>query len=182
PIGIESASLNPFGAPIIITSLEDQTNPAIVMVTTYNVATIQWRNVQMGGYAGGEIGTNPPVQGEFAMNVNSFENLLTGAEHDHGTISLVLGQQVFTGRFHGISVVPTATAFSCNPSLGFPGTCTMTGLNSRGTMSLFGSGLRIHGTYQTVWLIPAIGFTSTVSATATPMRHWDNQVRQDSDN
>ncbi|MGI0079132.1 MAG: hypothetical protein ACRECH_05870 [Nitrososphaerales archaeon] len=176
PIGIESAYLNPFGGPIVITSMND---PTIFIMAKYTQATIQWSNVQMGGYAGGEIGTNQ-VGGQFSMNVNSFENLVTGKEHDRGTLSLMLGQQVFTGRFHGISVVPTAGAYDCSATTGFP--CTMTGLNSTGAMNLFGSGLHIRGSYHTIWSIPAIGFSSTVSATATPMHHSDNQVRQDSDN
>src|SRR5487761_236136 len=107
PIGIESAYLNPFGGPLVITSMENQNDPAIFIVTTYNVATIQWRNVQMGGVAGGEIGTTL-VKGQFSMKVNSFENLVSGTEYDRGTIALGLSGQNLRGTFSGISVVPTA--------------------------------------------------------------------------
>lgn len=166
-IAIESAYLNPFGGPLVISS----TDGSIFIVANYTQATIQWRNVQMAGTVSGTFGGNSAT-GAFTMNVNSYENLLTGTEYDRGTIGMSLTQGTFAGYFHGKSVVPTLGATDCSAEFGLPtGTCTMTGLNSAGSMNLFGSGFQISGMYNTVWMIPAIGFTSTVSGTAYPVVH-----------
>ncbi len=186
PMGIESAYLNPFGGPIVISSLENPINPAIFLVANYTVANINWFGVQMGGQVSGTFGKTSG-QGIFTMNVNSRENLVTGIEQDRGTIVLTgvgpNGQNV-EGTFRGTSVVPTTGALPCPSSLGLPPTtCTMLGLNSAGSMKLHSGNYQIRGAYATAWGIPAIGFTSTVSATATPMHdhshHSHNQMEQD---
>lgn len=180
PIAIESAYLNPFGGPLVISS----TDGSISIQANYTQATIQWRNVQMGGTVSGTFGGNSAT-GAFAMNVNSYENLLTGTEYDRGTIGMSLTQGTFAGYFHGKSVVPTLGATDCSTEFGLPsGTCTMTGLNSTGSMNLFGSGFHIRGTYDTVWKIPAIRFTSIVSGSAYPVLHKEHghQMGQNFDN
>ncbi len=181
PMSIESAYLNPFGGPIVITSLENLTNPAIVIVANYTVANINWYGVQMAGMVGGTFGSSIG-HGAFAMNVNSRENLVTGIEHDSGTIVLMgvgpHGKNI-EGTFRGTSIVPpgtspaakAATQALCPSTLLYFGACTMTGLNSTGTMSLRSGNYQITGSYVTGWGIPAIGFNSTVSATATHAHH-----------
>ena len=187
PMGVESAYLNPFGGPIVISSLENPTSPAIFLVATYNVGRIDWYGVQMAGYAAGTFGKSTG-QGSFLMNVNSKENLITGIEQDRGTISLTgvgpNGQNI-QGTFKGTSVVPMLGATDCSAQFGLPsGTCTMTGLNSTGIMNLHGGNYHIIGAYHTIWNIPAVTFGSTVSGTAYPAVHkgHDHQMEHNSDN
>ncbi len=176
PVGIESAYLNPFGGNLLISSLDSTTNPTISLIANYTVGNIYWQGVQMAGLGASTFGAGE--SGNFAMNVNSAENLFSGVEYDHGTIALTgvgpNGQNI-QGTFHGISVVPTKGEFPCpysptGPNFP-PGTCMMTGLNSTGSMNLFSGNYHIVGAYHTVWNIPSVTFTSTVSGTAYPLVH-----------
>ncbi|HKW05553.1 MAG TPA: hypothetical protein VJN71_09670 [Nitrososphaerales archaeon] len=169
-VSIESPYLNPFGGPIVISMMTQQGSPAIVLIAKYNVGTINWFGVKMGGVV---AQTNDVAQtahpGSFAMNVNSRENLVTGVEYDQGRIALMgLKDHNFEGTFYGISTVPSAGEQDCSSWFWLPaGTCTMTGLDSAGTMNLRGGNFALSGTYVTMWAIPAIGFASSVSATLT---------------
>jgi hypothetical protein len=174
---IESAYLNPFGGPIVLSFVDSKYNPVITLAATYTTGRITWTGVQMGGFANSskDIGT-------FAMNVNSRENLVTGIEYDNGTIALFgVGPKGHNlgGTFQGTSWVPTLGASDCSAAFGLPpGTCTMTGLNSTGTMNLFGGHYQVVGHYHTIWGLPAIGFRSTVTGFAYPIHHHDGQYSQ----
>jgi hypothetical protein len=177
PIGIESAYLNPFGGPILLTSLESATSPAIFIEANYSSATIHWRNVLLAGNVTGTFDSSQ-VSGVFSMHVRSFENLVTGVERDRGRIILsgvVPNGKPVVGTFQGISIIPPENATNslpCSDLPGWPqgflsGTCTATGLTSMGTMNLHSGKIHITGTYETIWSTPAVGFMSFVNATAT---------------
>lgn len=172
---IESPYLNPFGWPIVISMMTQKGDPAIVLIAKYNVGTINWYGVKMGGIVAQTNGVTQSAHlGSFTMYVNSKENLVTGIEYDQGRIALmgVKGNN-FEGRFYGISTVPTTGEYDCSSMFWLPpGTCTMTGLDSAGTMNLRGGNFVLTGSYETMWAIPAVGFASSVSATLT---HLDSQ-------
>ncbi|HEV2389437.1 MAG TPA: hypothetical protein VGS04_01815 [Nitrososphaerales archaeon] len=164
---MESPYFNPFGAPIVVAS----TDGAVFIVATYSQGTIQWQNSVVGGQITGTFGTNP-VRGNFTLTSSENENLVTGTAQDGGHMSFTgmtdpnLNQN---GNFAGTSTIPTAGAFDCSSILGTPaGTCTATGFNSVGTFSMnTGPQYNIAGTYQTTWGVPALGFTSSISATTS---------------
>src|SRR5579864_220246 len=167
-VSIESPYLNPFGGPIVISMMTQQGSLAIVLIAKYNVGTINWHGVKMGGVVAETNGVAQSAHlGSFAMYVNSRENLVTGVEYDQGRIALIgVKGHNFEGRFYGISTVPSTGEYDCSSMFWLPtGTCTMTGLDSSGTMNLRGGNLELSGTYVTIWAIPAIGFASSVSAT-----------------
>jgi hypothetical protein len=170
PIGIESTYLNPFGGPIVLTSLDSTTNPAIAIIATYSSATIEWSNVLMAGTATGLFGASQ-ANGVFSMRVASFENLVTGVEYDQGQIVLndVTPNGILAvGEFHGVSTIPTTGGQVCPATLGFPDmACTETGLTSTGNMNLWSSNIHIVGAYETLWGTPALGFISSVSGKMT---------------
>lgn len=172
---IESPYLNPFGGPIVISMMTQKGDPAIVLIAKYNVGTINWYGVKMGGIVAQTNGVTQSAHlGSFTMYVNSKENLVTGVEYDRGRIALmgVKGDN-FEGRFYGISTVPKTGEYDCSSMFWLPpGTCTMTGLESAGTMNLRGGNFVLTGSYETMWAIPAVGFASSVRATLT---HLDSQ-------
>jgi hypothetical protein len=163
---VESAYLNPFGGPIVLAS----TDGSILLVAGYDHATISWRGVQTGGILAG-LYKGKPVDGQFSMRVDSKEDLVAGVERDSGLVSfLAMSKEKLDsdGFFGGVSVIPTAGEIACWQYFGLPaGTCELTGLNSTGALELHGEGVSISGLYQTVWAIPAIGFTSTVIASVS---------------
>jgi len=167
-MGFESAYLNPFGGPIIFASSAGE----IIVIAGYSQARIQWTDVQMGGTAAGTFG-NAPVAGAFGMLVNSSEDLKSGTEWDQGAISFFgMSNPALNGAgtFFGFSMIPAASAIPCP---GFPpGTCNVTGLQSNGLFSMTtASGASIVGRYSTSWTVPAVAFSSNISAWLTNSRH-----------
>ena len=167
PVMIESAYDNPFGGPIIISF---GTSGQITIGAMYTTATIQWSNVLLAGTVSGTYGTQS-VAGQFTMRVNSFENLVSGTETDHGTIALQLVAGSTTplnlhGQMVGTSIIPASGAQDCSALTGVPNTCAMTGLQSNGHLRLQGDHVQLVGTYETMWSTPAVGFQSTVTAAA----------------
>ncbi len=167
PLELESAYLNPWGAPIILAALDN----SFVIVSSYSEATIQWRNVEIMGLAKGTFDSNP-VSGSFAMRVNSFENLVSGVERDSGSVSLfAFSNSVLdaNGEMHGTSIIPTSGSYPCSGGSMPQGTCTMTGLISSGNLFISnGKDLRFVGTYYTIWNSPALAFESSVQASSPP--------------
>jgi hypothetical protein len=180
PIAIESAYWNPFGGPILITSLDSPTSPSILLVVTYRSATIDWSQVQLQGTVSGTFGSNTE-SGYYTTVTNSHEDLFAGTERDSGqmifagmTDSQLNGQ----GRLNGNTVIPAITpsnSFDCavpNPIFYVPGlpdgVCTSTGASSSGTFHMdMGHGDRIDGSYATVWLGPALNLSGPSLVTAT---------------
>lgn len=163
-VGIESAYLNPFGGPIIIAT----DGNGVIIVATYSQARIQWTGVVMGGTLTGTFG-GQQVAGNFGMLVNSTEDLRTGFEMDQGLISfggMSVPADDSTGAFQGLSTIPRGSAAPCP---GFPaGTCSITGLQSSGFFSMLtAGGQSVFGQYTTSWGMPAVSFTSSITATIT---------------
>ena len=162
-VGIESAYLNPFGGPIVMATEGN----AVVIVATYSQARVQWTNVEMGGTLTGSFG-GQQVTGSFGMVVNSSEDLRAGIERDQGSI-VFTGMSVSTddskGTFGGLSTIPRNSGIPC-PGPGFPAsTCSLTGLQSFGLFSqLTEGGQFVSGQYATSWGVPAVSFTSNISA------------------
>jgi hypothetical protein len=162
PMQFESAFLNPFGGPIFMASDGGE----IFVVSTYSEARVTWTGTQLGGEAAGSL-AGSQVKGSFGMTVNAVEDLKNGVEEDQGTIAFVGMSDPSlnaVGQFEGRSVIPPGS--DCPTSFNFPpGTCQLTGFSSQGEFSqdtaLGGS---IHGEYSTQWIVPAVAFTSTVSA------------------
>jgi hypothetical protein len=161
---VEVAALNPFGQPIVISSVDN----SILIVATYNHARTLWGGVQVGGNVNGTMGkANTPVSGYFAEKIVTTENYVTGVARDQGQISLV-GMSPSTlnaqGTFHGTSTIPTVGSFDCSPP-GLPGTCLATGFNSIGSFSLTNQkDWSIHGKYNVQWPAPSIIFGGTITA------------------
>ena len=160
-VGFESPYLNPFGGPVIIASAGGE----ILILASYSQARIQWTGVQMGGVATGFVGSNS-VDGSFGMIVDSNEDLRTGFEMDRGSIAFFgMSDPALNslGGFVGHSTIPKGSAVQCP---GFPqGTCSLTGLESSGVFTqktAFGGA--IFGKYATDWTVPAVLFSSTISA------------------
>jgi hypothetical protein len=184
-ISLENPYLNPFGAPIVIGSSDS----LIVIVTTYNVGTINWSGAQVAGaITSGTLGTGGSavrVTGTLGINSTENENLVTGAAVDKGAVALTSmspSSLDVSGTFSGNSVIPTAGEVDCSPDFGFPsfpagqGVCTQTGFNSVGqyNMSTPESSLRggsgkvtVVGQYDTMWTIPALAFSTTSSGNVT---------------
>lgn len=178
PILFESAYLNPFHGPVYIGA------PGVLtIVSGVDTAISKWNNIQTGG----SVFDNPqnlgnPI-GMFSMVSSSVENLVQGTEEDHGQIVLSgFGRQYSllnsAGSFHGKSWIPRANpgVYDCSAGLTAglgitlpAGTsiCVMTGSHSTGSFNLSSRSAhaRIQGSYDTTWLIPAVGFTSVVQAT-----------------
>ncbi|MGH9919924.1 MAG: hypothetical protein ACRD6W_13805 [Nitrososphaerales archaeon] len=156
---IESPYFNPWGAPIVLAS-EDN---SIVIAATYTRGSIVWTGTQDGGDMFGTLGTTQ-VSGAFNMTSTEFENLVTGNANDMGTISfssMTPSSLNNRGFYSGTSTIPTTGTSDCSASTGIPGTCTETGFQSIGQFTMNG----ISGSYDTTWGVPALGFSSTVSAT-----------------
>ena len=164
PIAVESPYWNPFGGPIVITSLDSLTNPTIFLVVSYSSATIGWSGVQLQGEMGGVYGTEP-VTGSYGQVTFSQENLVTGTETDAGTIAFV-GMSDPTlnshGAFAGHTSFNSYGSSDCAPLFGLPeGTCTATGATSDGSFWMLGDhGVSVTGSYHTVWSVPSL-FTQT---------------------
>jgi len=175
PIAVESPYWNPFGGPILITSLDGTSTspPSVFLVVSYTSATILWSGVQLQGLLGGTFGTEP-VSGAYGQGVSSYEDLMSGNEWDVGTIAFV-GMSDSTlnsqGGFLGHTAFSTAGSFDCAPEFGLPeGTCTATGATSSGSFWMLGSHLSyITGSYNTVWSVPSL-FTQTM-VMATVIQH-----------
>jgi len=166
PMQFESAFLNPFGGPIFMASEGGE----IFVVSTYAESRVTWAGIQLGGTASGSL-AGSPVSGGFGMTVYAVEDLVAGTEYEVGSISLV-GMNPSTlnaaGHFLGKSTIPPGVA--CPDSLGFPpGTCQLTGFSSAGAFSMLTQSKgTIMGTYSTTWTVPAVAFTSSVSASFMP--------------
>jgi len=158
---IEDAALNPFGAPIVISSM----GGSLLVVATYNHARTEWQGVQTAGTLTGTLGSTT-VSGGFVQAIQTNENYVTGTATDNGQISLVgmspagLNSQ---GHFHGVSTIPTTGTMDCSPA-GLPGTCTETGYVSTGTFTLDPSGMSVSGNYNVQWPAPSIIFGGSITA------------------
>jgi hypothetical protein len=160
---IEDAALNPFGAPIVITSADG----SLLVVATYTHARTEWMGVQTAGTVAGTFGTTS-VSGSFVQSIHTEENYVTGTAQDSGQIALVgmtPSTLDATGQFQGKSVIPTTETVDCSPP-GLPGTCTETGYTSTGTFSLDPSGVHLAGNYNVQWPAPSIVFGGTITAKA----------------
>jgi hypothetical protein len=158
---IESPYFNPWGAPIVLAS----TDNSIVIAATYTKGNIMWAGTNVGGVIFGTLGTTQ-TSGTFNMTSTEFENLVTGNSFDAGTISFSSMTQSSLnakGFYVGTSTIPTTGSSDCSASTGIPGTCTETGFQSIGQFTMSG----ISGSYNTMWGVPALGFSSTVSATVS---------------
>jgi hypothetical protein len=165
PMTFESAFLNPFGGPIFMATDGGE----VFIVADYTAARVTWTGIQLGGTVSGSL-AGSPVSGLFAMNVAAVEDLKGGSEVDSGSIMFV-GMSDPTlnaaGQFTGLSIIPAGTP--CPASIPFPpGTCQLTGFTSSGDFSQTTAlGHAIAGHYNTVWIVPAVAFSSTISATLT---------------
>lgn len=169
PVAFESAFLDPFGNPIVISSLDD--GATFTVVTTYTSADIHWLDVQTVGALSGTF-NGSPVSGQFTINsAAKDENLLAGTETETGTMtfsSMSPGSLDVSGKYSGTSTIPTAGAVDCSALVtGIPGTCLETGFASQGAFQLSNHEVKVSGTYQTSWLVPALGFTGSATATVT---------------
>ncbi len=158
---IESPYFNPFGAPIVIASADN----AIVIAATYTKGSIAWSGTNVVGAINGTLGTTP-VSGTFSMTSGENENMVTGTATDSGIIafsSMTPSSLNVQGSYSGSSTIPLTGSYDCSAATGIPGTCTETGFLSTGTFSMKSAS----GTYSTTWGIPALGFTSSISATVS---------------
>ena len=154
----ESPYFNPWGGPIMMVS----TDGAIVIATTYDKATLDWKGTSVTGTIKGTLG-GTPVQGTMTASSNEHEDFVTGvAETDNGTMSFtnMLPKSLnVQGPYQGTSTIPKPGSLACAAvqwvystpctqdcsayfgSLGLPvipGTCTQTGFQSSGKFSLQG--------------------------------------------
>lgn len=170
PIAIESAYWNPFGGPIIITSLDSLTSPALLLVVAYNVATIDWTGVQLQGGVFGTLGATM-VSGNYMTVTNSHEDLVNAIEQDSGQIAffgMSASQLNGHGQLSSTTTFSTDGSISCDVLTGFPGTCLFTGASSLGAFNMVGQhGLKISGTFGTQWSVPSLSTLTTASATVT---------------
>ncbi len=178
---LENPYLNPFGAPIVLTSADG----SIFIVTTYDVGTIHWRGSQVQGPITGTLGTSTQVTGMLSLNSSETEDLVAGTAVDHGTIAFdsmtpaMLNTQGPPGKYNGTSSIPTPNPlFDCTSAIGFPflssagiSVCVQTGFNSSGQYSVKSNGaeqVTIAGQYITTWTTPALAFWTASTATVTP--------------
>jgi hypothetical protein len=161
---VESPYFNPFGAPIVLAS----TDGAIVIAATYTEGTIVWAGTKVGGSLVGTLGTTT-ASGQFNMTTGEVENLVKGTAVDAGTISftsMTPSSLNAKGFYGGTSTIPTTGGLDCSAALGIPGltgVCTQTGFQSSGRFLMSG----MTGTYSTTWGVPALGFSSSVTATVS---------------
>ncbi len=172
-MSIESPYFNPFGAPIVMASADN----SIIIAATYTQGTIDWTGTQVAASIVGTLNT-AQASGMVTMTTSETENLVKGTAVDTGSIqfsSMTPSSLNSQGTFHGTSTIPTAGSFDCSAATGMPGTCTETGFQSTGKFSMGsnqqGDNQGNHqdsqttGSYSTSWGVPALGFSSTVSAT-----------------
>jgi hypothetical protein len=166
----ESPYFNPWGNPILIAS----SYGAIVIATTYDKATLDWKGTSVSGTINGMLGTIP-VQGTMALSSNEHEDFVTGVTtYDNGTMSfrsMSPRSLNVEGTYQGTSVIPKPGTIACAAvlalystpctqdcsayfgSLGLPvipGTCTQTGFQSSGQFSLQGQSKSDGGTQTTI--------------------------------
>jgi hypothetical protein len=167
-LNIESPYFNPWGAPIVLASADN----SIVIAATYTQGTIFWSGTQVGGAVFGTLGT-APAAGKFSMTTGELENLVKGTAYDAGTIqftSMTPSSLNARGYYTGTSTIPTTGTSDCSAATGIPGTCTETGFQSTGKFTMNG----MSGAYSTTWGVPALGFSSSVTATVSPTGDsWD---------
>jgi len=171
PIAIESPYWNPFGGPIVITSLDSAKHPSIFLVVSYDSATIYWAGVQLQGEISGSLGTES-VAGSYGQTVTSWENLVSASESDWGSIAFVgMTDPILNanGGLLGHTTFSLAGSFDCAPEFGLPeGTCTATGATSDGSFWMVaGHSSLIRGTYHTVWSVPSLFTMTTVMGAVT---------------
>jgi len=169
-LSIESPYFNPFGAPIVMASPDG----AIVIAATYTQGTILWMGTQVAGPLTGTLGTTQ-VTGTLILTSGELENLVTGTAIDTGTMKFSgmtpASLNSYGGFYTGSDTIPPpvgtspypagpAASWDCSPTFGIPGTCTETRFQSTGT---FTRGV-IYGTYTSTWGVPALEFTSTITA------------------
>jgi hypothetical protein len=157
---IEDAALNPFGGPIVISSLDG----ALVVVAGYMHASTYWQDVQTEGMLSGSLGSTS-VSGAFVQTTHSDEDYVTGTAQDYGQISLVKMNPSWldsNGQFYGNSSIPTTGTINCSPP-GLPGTCTETGYASTGHYSIDPKGAVISGDYSVMWPAPSIVFGGNIT-------------------
>ena len=78
---IEDAALNPFGAPIVISSSDG----TLLVVATYNHASTTWIGVQTAGTLSGTLGFTL-VSGSFVQTIHTDEDYVAGTATDSGQI------------------------------------------------------------------------------------------------
>jgi hypothetical protein len=155
---IESPYFNPWGAPLILATPDG----AVVIAATYTHGNIIWMGTQEGGQISGTLGVDA-VSGDFSMTSNEVENLVSGTSIDGGTIfysSMTPSYLDGPGFFYGTSTIPVAGSYDCSANTGIPGTCTETGFQSTGYFQT----AALAGNYTSTWGVPALGFSSSVSA------------------
>ena len=224
---LESPYFNPFGNALSIVSTDSPTSPTVVIVTTYDKATITWTNSGVSGAISGSLSTSP-VSGTFGLVMTENEDLVSGNSIDTGTIAFTNMSPTnlnALGKFSGTSFIPnpatpkgaaacaleaqaslalTGTAAPCTSDCtstfafyglpAIPGTCTSTGYQSNGTLSLLSShqsqkggdqgakgntwaspnegghhDVSVNGGYSTSWTSPALAFLSFSSAVVVPV-------------
>jgi len=124
--------------------------------------------VQVEGQFGGTVGQTS-VSGDYASLSNSFENLVSGSEQDAGTVTFANTSGPMpdsSGPLLGSTMISLAGSYSCAaPLSALPeGTCLATGATSSGTFFAFGgAGVVVSGAYSTVWSVPSLTTTTTVT-------------------
>ena len=190
PVSLESPFINPFGGPIVLATLDVPSS--IVLVTDYNVAKIQYSNVQLFTLSvTGKLGQSPVTAGSAALTTRSIENLVRGTETETGSIAftgMTPSLLDSSGHYSGSSIIPSEN--QCLSTYGFEpctldctaylpllmgapsldlsslptGLCTITGFISSGSFNSVGAHVVIRGTYTTVWDVPAVTFGCPSSA------------------
>jgi len=174
PMSLESAFINPFGGPLILTSM-DGANPSVFIVATYGAADIHWFGVQLAGAVAGTL-NGEQVTGAFNMISSAKdEDLFAGTESETGEITftgMTIPMLDVAGSYTGSSVIPSTGTVDCSSLTGVPGTCTLTGFQSSGQFSASQSNVAVQGTYDNQWgspppVPPALTFEGTATSTVT---------------
>ncbi|HKT21463.1 MAG TPA: hypothetical protein VJR06_02400 [Nitrososphaerales archaeon] len=163
PLVAESPYINPFGAPIVLSSMDGVT---LIVVARFSTGTINWQGTSIQGAVTGQSGPSREglVTGTVILTGNEAEDLVAGTATDQGSITFTgMSQRGLNavGTYTGSDIIPTTGAIDCSAYTGVTGTCTETGFTSTGT---FSAG-QIKGGYSTQWSVPALGFYSTINAT-----------------
>jgi hypothetical protein len=107
-IMLESPYFNPFGSPLSIVSTDSPTAPSVVIVTTYDKATIDWTNAGVSGTIAGTLG-QATVSGTFNLVMHESEDLVAGKSIDKGAIAFTNMNPTTlnaNGKFSGVSLIP----------------------------------------------------------------------------
>lgn len=127
---LESPYLNPWGAPILITSADclesGGASCAIALAATYKVGTIDWSGSQVAGMMQGSLvsgGSVTPVSGTLTLTTNEHEDLVAGTTTDTGTMTFLgfasgvsATPLTLSGPYHGTSLIPSPAAPSNSPA------------------------------------------------------------------